>query len=425
MEAEQLEAGPAASAVVDTCRHLLSVLGALLGSPVGQAAAQDSSEARSLPALAKALRRLWFGTPLSEELWDSKEQVVWMCRLLCVTEGSRSGLLSFYGGAVLMIDALAVFAEYALQELGLPLDEAWAASAYTVQDVLRGPHWERFQQWPADRRCGGGSGPPLLSADRLPCTMRRVFDLEGVRLTKAQAAGLGVAMMMPGSTMIAMSSVGAALLVKKAQEHKSLLAAGAGAGASARWQVVQAGCLDHAHELLRRKTRPIEVLYQAGPDAEPQIKVSLYSLRDVFFAVPVGAVGGLGGGTGGEGVSRLAPGESCALRPQGSADTFRMRVYKPAPLLDIVLHDGVEVTRGDRVLLVAEPGRVRAYAQAVQRRDVAGTGETVVASPVACDRGGSASAGSQEPPFLDLSRATGAEGHAAPVGSSSSCAAPE
>lgn len=147
---------------------------------------------------------------------------------------------------MLMIDALAVFAEYALQELGLPLDEAWAASAYTVQDVLRGPHWERFQQWPADRRCGGGSGPPLLSADRLPCTMRRVFDLEGVRLTKAQAAGLGVAMMMPGSTMIAMSSVGAALLVKKAQEHKSLLAAGAGAGASARWQVVQAGAGPYA-----------------------------------------------------------------------------------------------------------------------------------------------------------------------------------
>lgn len=361
-----------------------------------------------MPAIAKALRRLWFGTPLSIEVWDTKEQAVWLCRLLALTEGSRAGIVSFYGAAVLMVDALAVFAEYTLQELGIPVDEAWATGAFAVQDMLRGRHWEQFQQWPADRRCGGGAAPPLLSADRLPCTMRRVFDLEGVRLTKTQAAGLGVAMLMPGSMTLAMSSVGAALLIKKAQEQQLLLAAGAGAGASARWQVVQAKCLEHAHELLRRKMCPIEVRYEPGEGGPPQLKVSLYSLNDPFCAFPVGTVRGLGGGTGGEGAARLAPGEVCTLRPQSSADTFRMRVYRPAPFLDVVLHDGVEVRRGDRVVLLADPcsGKVRCFAAGTFTGGAAGTGETV-AAPLARREAGQGGSGGVD---ADERRPSTAEG---------------
>ena len=61
----------AAGAVVDALRHLFSVLGALLASPPGLQAVQDAGELRSLPALGKSLKRLWFDTPLSE--WNSKE----------------------------------------------------------------------------------------------------------------------------------------------------------------------------------------------------------------------------------------------------------------------------------------------------------------------------------------------------------------
>jgi len=156
---------------------------------------------------------------------------------------------------------------------------------------------------------------------------------------------------------------------------------------------VQAKCLEHAHELLRRKNCPIEVRYEPGEGGPPQLKVSLYSLSDPLCAFPVGSISGLGGGTGGEGAARLAPGDACVLRPQGSADAFRMRIYRPAPFLDVVLHDGVEVRRGDRVVLVAEPngGKVRCFAAGSFTGGAAGTGETVAAPPARVDaeQGGS------------------------------------
>lgn len=268
-----------------------------------------------------------------------------------------------------------------MAEVDTPLDEAWGAEVSAVQEKLQ-EHWQQLQRWPADRRCGGGPAAPLLSYDRLPRTMRRAFDLEGVRMTKAQVAGLGVAMLMPGSMTLATVGVGAALLVRKAQEQRSVAAlnevAPPAAGEDARWQAVQARCLEHAHELYRRKTCPIEVRYEPGFNVPAKIKVSLYDLNDPLCAMPVGSISGLGGGTGGEGTARLLPGGRCALRPPGSAEAFRMRVYRPAPLLDVVLHDGVEVKRGDRLVLLIAPGggQVWCHADSARGAGAAGTGET-------------------------------------------------
>ncbi|CAJ1443782.1 unnamed protein product [Effrenium voratum] len=144
-----------AAAVVDALRHLLSVLGAVLASEPGLQAAKDASELRSLPALGKSLKRLWFGTPTEE--WDSKEQVRWLCRVLAVTEGSRAGILSFYGAGLLFCDALASFAEISLREIGLMLDEAWAAEALAVQQArASGSCWDGLATRTAC--CYGGSG---------------------------------------------------------------------------------------------------------------------------------------------------------------------------------------------------------------------------------------------------------------------------
>ncbi|CAJ1376334.1 unnamed protein product [Effrenium voratum] len=344
-----------AAAVVDALRHLLSVLGAVLASEPGLQAAKDASELRSLPALGKSLKRLWFGTPTEE--WDSKEQVRWLCRVLAVTEGSRAGILSFYGAGLLFCDALASFAEISLREIGLMLDEAWAAEALAVQQVLQGPHWQQLQQWPADRRCGGGSDP-LLSTDRLPRSLKSAFDLEGVRLTKAQAAGLGVAMLMPGST-VAMGGLGCALLLRR----------GMPAADGQTWEALQADWLKHAHILLRRKTCPISVRYVPNAFAPKTVKITLYSLSDVLCALPAGSLGTWGGGgAGGEASARLNQGERCRLRPATEEDTFRLRVYRPAPLLNVVLHDGVQVCRGDRLLVtVSEAGEAKVYSETPRR----------------------------------------------------------
>ena len=347
----------AASAVVDALRNLFSVLGALLASPPGLQAVKDASELRSLPALGKSLKRLWFDTPTDD--WDSKEQALWLSRVLAVTEGSREGILSFYGAGLLFSEALAMFAEASLNEIGVDMDEAWLAEALAVQQVLRGQHAAELQKWPADRRCGGGSDP-LLSTDRLPRSLKSAFDLEGVRLTKVQAAGLGVAMMMPGSTVLAMGGVGAALFLRSGRGS---------AREGEKWEALQAEWLKHAHTLLRRKTCPIEVRYIAslGPAV---IKVTLYSMRDVLCAMPVGSLGTWGGGgTGGEATARLGHNQSCRLRPATDDDTFRLRVYRPALLLDIVLHDGVQVERGDRlVVTVSEVGEAKVYNEKPRRR---------------------------------------------------------
>lgn len=347
----------AADAILDSLRQLLCTLGSVLASPAGIKCSQDAKEARSLPALGKALKKLWFETPMTVE-WDTKEQALWLCRVLAVTEGSRSGILSLYGGGLLLSDALGVFAEVSLAELDIPLDEAWVSEALAVQQILR-DHWEQFQQWPSDRRGGAGSDP-LVSTDRLPRSLKRALDLEGVRLSKSQAAGLGVAFFMPGSMTLALGGVGAALLIKKAKEQFTQAE-----GGDTQWQTLQTQWLKHAHVLLRRKTCPIEVRFVCGEQDPQKIKVSLYSVGDPLCALPVGSLGSWGGSsTGGASVARLGPGERCALRPISDDDSFRLRVYRPCPILDIVLHDGVEARRGDRLVVTFSPdGQARVCAE--------------------------------------------------------------
>eukprot|EP00418_Pyrodinium_bahamense_P090950 CAMPEP_0179028812 /NCGR_PEP_ID=MMETSP0796-20121207/9734_1 /TAXON_ID=73915 /ORGANISM="Pyrodinium bahamense, Strain pbaha01" /LENGTH=204 /DNA_ID=CAMNT_0020724957 /DNA_START=1 /DNA_END=615 /DNA_ORIENTATION=- len=191
-----------------------------------------------------------------------------------------------------------------------------------------------------------------------------------------------------------MGSLGAVLLVKSARERAKsgpgnvTLEGGSG---SDKWQSIQTRCLKRAHELLRRKSCPIEVRYEEGADGPKTIRACLYDLDDPLCAVPVGALGS--GGTGGEGSAVVGAGGRCALRPAGGADSFRLRVYRPGPLLDTTLHDGVEVRRGDRLVVVASAGgqAVRCFAEAQRGvpgcpagcsgADIAGGGGAAAAVP--------------------------------------------
>eukprot|EP00913_Durusdinium_trenchii_P012298 g11547.t1 len=161
--------------------------------------------------------------------------------------------------------------------------------------------------------------------------------------------------------------VGCALLLRSGRESAS-------ARDGEKWEVLQAKRLDtgsakwlkHAHTLLRRKTCPIEIRFLPSSLAPPVIKVTLYSLRDVLCALPVGT---LGGGTGGEASARLGQNQSCRLRPATEDNSFRLRVYRPGLLLDAVLHDGVQVQRGDRlVVMVSEVGEAKVYNEKPRRR---------------------------------------------------------
>merc|ERR1719408_659968 len=112
---------------------------------------------------------------------------------------------------MIVCSVLVDFARVALEEAGLPLDEVWIGGVVTAERVLRGRFFEQLQKYPADRRCGGGK-TELLCASRLPCQVRRKLDLDGRKLTKAQAAGLGLVFMMPGSFVVGGSLLGAGLL---------------------------------------------------------------------------------------------------------------------------------------------------------------------------------------------------------------------
>jgi len=213
-----------------------------------------------------------------------------------------------------------------------------------------------LERWPADRCCGGASDA-FFSANRLPTSVRRSLDLDGAKLSKKQTVGLAAVMIVPGALTIGLGGVGAAMLVKSAKDRSKV--GGYPSAAAARdgdkWQSVQADCFRHAQQLLRRKSFPIEVHYQVtGNEGKvpKSIRVSLYSVGDVICAVPIGGAT-VANSTGGQSSCVLSPGQHFALKPVSSADNFRLRVYKPGTLLDEVLHDGVEVRRGDR--LVIEP----------------------------------------------------------------------
>jgi len=206
-----------------------------------------------------------------------------------------------------------------------------------------------------------------LSTNRLPALFRRTFDLEGYRLSKAQAAGLGVAMFMPGSGVLAGGVLGAALLARKVKQAGRN--GGSGTGAPNPLQDLQAECRKQAVKLLRRKMYPIDVTYLPGAAGlgEPRVKVCVYSLQQaaVLCAVPAGGFGEEGGG-----VATISHGETCSLRPPGDADTFWIRAFRPA-LLNVVLCEGMEVHRGGRVVIVpTAEGEVKCYTRQQGARNI-------------------------------------------------------
>jgi hypothetical protein len=340
MSANESDGAPAASEfIVDTCRQLLTVLGALLSSPAGVRAVAAAAESRTLSSISKAIRRLWFDTPLSAA-WDSKEEAVWVCHLLAVSDGARAGVLSFYGAGIIVCSVLADFAHFALEENGLALEENWIAGIVDVERILRGRHFEQFQKWPADRRCGGGS-TALLDPSRLPCQVRRTLDLDGKKLSKAQAAGIGVACLLPGSFTIGAGVIGASLLYKKVREKMN---SDGTPRETDPWKQIQSQCMQSAHALLRRKQCPIEVRFVQGNHGLARVRVCLYSAKDPLCII-------LAGGINSDSSVLVETSQRCAMRPKSDANSFKLRVFKPG-LVDTALNEGVEVRRGDKIAIV-------------------------------------------------------------------------
>mmetsp|Transcript_4142 Transcript_4142/g.10496 ORF Transcript_4142/g.10496 Transcript_4142/m.10496 type:complete len:373 (-) Transcript_4142:225-1343(-) len=345
----------AAENVLETFAQLLNALAAVLSTPAGQAAALDTADARSLPAMSKVLKRLWFKT-VFEAPWPEDDEAFWLRDLLLVSEGSREGVLSFFGAGMLMCEALMGYARHVYPHVGLPVDVAWSGVLAALQSELSGPMCEHLQRLPADHLCSRKK-EALISTNRLPAMFRRMFDLEGKKLNKVEAAGLGVAMLMPGSGMVALSGLGAILLLRTVQQHGKR---GGDADPTDPLEALRARCETAARAQIRRKAYPIEIAYlpgAAGPGL-PKVKICLYPSRQaaLICAVPAG-----GFGADGSGVACVGRGERCTLQPKGTSDAFWLRVFKPG-LIDVALHDGVEILRGGRVAIVpTADGEVKCY----------------------------------------------------------------
>lgn len=348
-----------AGGVMDALRHLLNLLGALLGSPGGQAAARDASDSRSLPALSKALKRLWFEAPIAEGEWATTEQLSWLMDLLLVMEGSREAAISFYGAGILLCQLLRSVAPHVYHVAKLEPDAAWSDTLAAVEAALDGTASEELQYLAADHLCGLGVDG-LFSTNRLPAVFRRMFDLEGARLTKMQAAGLAVALSVPGSSVVAFGGLGAAFLLRRVRQQ-SLGTQAAGDQEELLMQLRSQG-MPRAGALLRRKLLPIDVTYLPGAAGlgEPQVRVCLYPIQQakVICAVPAGGFGSDGGSV------CVARGERCSMRPKGDGDEFWARIFRPLEpaILDLVLHQGVPIRRGERVIIVPdEDATVKCY----------------------------------------------------------------
>lgn len=339
---EKAAANAAADFIMDTLRQLLTVLGALLATPAGQVAAKDAGLSRSLPALSKALKKLWFDSA-SFGSWDSKEQAVWFSRVSAISEGTRSGLLSFYGAGVLLCDALLAFAVFAVGDgQAEVIDSAWAAGALSVQEALQGRSSDRLQQLQADRRCGGGKDA-MISCNKLPAVVRRTLDLEGKELSTMQTVGLGTVMMMPGGMTVTFGGVGAVMLVRKLKQGKSK-------EGEDKWEKLQEQCLERAHQRFRQKNFPIEVRYASATGGPSRLKVCAFASEDRLGLVPAGGPWGSGVAfVGREGAGKES--SQCCLRPKGKSDTWRLRVFRPG-FVDVALMDGVLARRGDRLVVM-------------------------------------------------------------------------
>lgn len=85
-----------------------------------------------------------------------------------------------------------------------------------------------------------------------------------------------------------------------------------------------------------------------------EVQVCIYQEADNIRALPAGGDG--------EGVTNISVNEQCFLRPKGEADLFVLQVFELG-LLGAPLHDGIEVRRGDRIVIRSFGKEVRCFAE--------------------------------------------------------------
>ncbi|CAK8996071.1 unnamed protein product [Durusdinium trenchii] len=259
------DAKAAADGILDSLRQLVNAMASLVPSSAGRTCATDAVDARSLPALTKALRRLWFETHLeATEDWCEEKQAIWLSQLLLILAGSREAVLSFYAAGLLLCNSLLCFAKVLYPHVGMEPDEAWCQGLAAVQTALERDFQEELQYLPADH-LGGSKRDAIVSTNRLPALFRRMFDLEGHKLTPAQKGGLAVALVVPGTGLITAGGIGTALLLRKARQAGS---------EDDPLERLFTKCLEEAKIAIRRKLNPIEVTYLHGAAKGPsKVKV--------------------------------------------------------------------------------------------------------------------------------------------------------
>ncbi|CAK9084892.1 Uncharacterized protein SCF082_LOCUS40250 [Durusdinium trenchii] len=340
------DAKAAADGILDSLRQLVNAMASLVPSSAGRTCATDAVDARSLPALTKALRRLWFETHLeATEDWCEEKQAIWLSQLLLILAGSREAVLSFYAAGLLLCNSLLCFAKVLYPHVGMEPDEAWCQGLAAVQTALERDFQEELQYLPADH-LGGSKRDAIVSTNRLPALFRRMFDLEGHKLTPAQKGGLAVALVVPGTGLITAGGIGTALLLRKARQAGS---------EDDPLERLFTKCLEEAKIAIRRKLNPIEVTYLHGAAKGPsKVKVCVQA-QELLGQLPLGSLGQHGVNT-----AILELGQSCQLRPTGS-DVIILRVFRPS-LINEPIHEAVEVWRGAKVILVPnEDGLVKCY----------------------------------------------------------------
>ncbi|CAJ1385020.1 unnamed protein product [Effrenium voratum] len=339
------ECAACADGILDSLRQLLNALACLVPGPVGQNVATDATDARSLPALSKALKRLWFETNLEAEDWCEERQAIWLSQLLLILAGSREAILSFYAAGLLLCNSLQCFARVLYPHVGMELDEPWLQNLLAVQTAVERDFQQELQYLPADH-LGGSKRDAIVSTNRLPALFRRMFDLEGHKLTPAQKGGLAVALVLPGTGLLTAGGLGAALLLRKARQARS---------EDDPLERLFSRCLEEARGILVRKNSPVEVTYLPGSSGGPsKVKVCVQARESMVPSVPLGSLGNHG-----VNVAVLQLGQSCKLRPRGS-EVLVLRAFRPS-LINEPLMEAVELRRGAKVLLVPHENQLKCY----------------------------------------------------------------
>lgn len=344
--------GVLVDAVINELRRLHCELGKAFSRDYGAKAAADTVGCRSLPSIAEVLQQLWLEQDMIVQgAWDTKDEVVWASRLLAIQEGARKQILSFYGAGILIVEAVQGFAlqigPAVTPEVADWPSKSWLIGITELKETLQ-VQFQVLQVVPAGRQCSklapilgmSSNTPGTFVAQKakqlhamIPQKVQRSLGLKESGLTRTQIAGMGALMVLPGGWTLAATAVGTALVVDTVKNKM-------GEGENPLEQL-QKECLQEAHRLLKQKTFPIQIRYEA-PGIE-KVKICLYHAWDALAVVPIG-------GPVSENVATLRRGESTVLRPNTKANVFLLKCFQPA-LFDKPLHAGVEIKRGDNIVL--------------------------------------------------------------------------